>query len=207
MAYVLGFFAADGNLIRNKRGSCYVSLEICDKDIVENIRKVMGSNHKIGMRFDKKSGKPRYRLQIGSKEIFKDLHKLGFTENKTFNMSVPQVPPEFFWDFVRGYFDGDGNIWSGLMHKERLVPTHALLTGFTSSSLVFLESLAQTFKTMGLEGGSLHNYKTYHRLSYSTRDSLKIYNYMYNGEYYKFLHLSRKREVYERFIANSNLRL
>ena len=34
MAYVLGFFAADGNLMRPKLGGYYFSLEIGDKDSV-----------------------------------------------------------------------------------------------------------------------------------------------------------------------------
>lgn len=31
MAYVLGFFAADGTLTVGKRGNCYIELTSCDK--------------------------------------------------------------------------------------------------------------------------------------------------------------------------------
>lgn len=196
MAYVLGFFAADGNLIRNKRGACFFSLEICDREILERIREAMSSGHKISVRNTFFVGeKTRYRLQIGSKEIYADLQALGFTENKTYNMSVPHVPDEYFADFLRGYFDGDGNVWVGKSCKKMLV-------GFTSSSRSFLEGVYSRLNKMGItKGGSFINYGTYYRISYSTQDSLKIYSFMYNGEHYKPLHLSRKKAVFDGFMG------
>ena len=38
MAYVLGFFAADGNLTIGKRGNYYLEFNSTDKDIIEKIR-------------------------------------------------------------------------------------------------------------------------------------------------------------------------
>jgi intein-encoded DNA endonuclease-like protein len=200
MAYVLGFFAADGNLIKNKRGACFFSLEICDKGILDNIKKVMESNHKIGIRVSSKENyKVRYRLQIGSKEIYEDLLSLGFGNGKTYNMSVPLIPDEYFSDFVRGYFDGDGNVWLSKGHKK-------ILIAFTSSSRLFLEGLSVRLKKLGITlGGSLVDYKTYYRISYSIQDSLKIYSFMYNSEHYGLLYLSRKKEVFDRFIVNNRV--
>jgi hypothetical protein len=200
MAYVLGFFAADGNFKKNKRKAHFFSLEICDKDVVEKIKEFMHSDHKIGLRKSKnKNHKDRYRLQIGSKEMYKDLQSLGFSENKTYNMSVPRVPEVYFKDFVRGYFDGDGNVWSGIDHKK-------ILIAFTSSSKCFLEGLGARLKEIGItKGGSLINYDTYYRISYGTKDSLKIYDFMYNREHYGLVHLSRKKEVFDRFIANNRV--
>lgn len=34
MAYVLGFFAADGNMIRTKRGGHFISFHITDKIVL-----------------------------------------------------------------------------------------------------------------------------------------------------------------------------
>lgn len=207
MAYVLGFFAADGNLMKNKRGACFFTLEICDEIILKKIQRVMGSDHKIGVRKSLvQSYKDRYRLQIGSKEIFQDLQRIGFETNKAHNMSVPNVPDEYFGDFLRGYFDGDGNIWLGKVHKERSTVKHGLLTAFTSSSRVFLQNLQKRIKKAGIEGGSLIDYDTYFRISYATKDSLKIYNLMYNGEHQN-LYLTRKKGVYDRFVADKELRL
>jgi len=40
MAYVLGFFTADGSMIRNKRGTCFIELEITDKELLEKIKHI-----------------------------------------------------------------------------------------------------------------------------------------------------------------------
>ena len=45
MAYVLGFIYADGNLIHTKRGTWFWSLQITDKDILEEIKKALDSSH------------------------------------------------------------------------------------------------------------------------------------------------------------------
>ncbi|PIP28260.1 MAG: hypothetical protein COX29_02045 [Candidatus Moranbacteria bacterium CG23_combo_of_CG06-09_8_20_14_all_35_22] len=47
MAYVLGFFAADGCMIKNNRGAYFIEFQITDKDILLKIKKLLGSNHKI----------------------------------------------------------------------------------------------------------------------------------------------------------------
>jgi len=39
MAYVLGFFAADGNMLKNRRGAHFMEFTSTDKDIIVKIRK------------------------------------------------------------------------------------------------------------------------------------------------------------------------
>lgn len=57
MAYVIGFFTADGCMIRNKRGAHFIEFQITDKDILIKIRKVLQSNHKISIRKGKGNDK------------------------------------------------------------------------------------------------------------------------------------------------------
>jgi hypothetical protein len=200
MAYVLGFFAADGNLIKTKRNTHFFSLEICDLDVLQKIKKLMNADHKIGIRPSKGNWNRSYRLQIGSKEIYADLQQLGFSSKKTFNMTVPKVPEQYLGDFVRGYFDGDGNIWKGWIHKDRKMPILSLRVAFTSSSRIFLTGLKKRLKEFYIEGGSFSDHGSYYRVSYSTRNSLKIYNLMYNCQHYN-LYLKRKKDVFDNFIA------
>src|SRR3989338_9076928 len=109
MAYVLGFFAADGYITVNRRGGQFWCIQITDKKLLEQIRKVVQSGHKISTRVRDGNEKMVHRLQIGSIEMCDDLRKLGFFERKTKNLTVPHAPQKYFSDFVRGYFDGDGN--------------------------------------------------------------------------------------------------
>src|SRR5690242_9552827 len=110
MAYVLGFFAADGYITVNKRGGEFWSIDIVDKKLIEQIKEMIEAEHKISVRKRVHGVYTSYRLQIGSVEMCNDLRRLGFSERKTNNLALPHVPEKYFTSFVRGYFDGDGHV-------------------------------------------------------------------------------------------------
>ncbi len=208
MAYVLGFFAADGYITVNKRGGQFWSIQITDKILLEDIKRVIEAEHKIGVRMRSGNESTVYRLQIGSIEMCENLRSLGFYERKTKSLAVPNVPKKYFADFVRGYFDGDGNVWIGKINKERKSPSFTLMTMFTSCSTEFLKVLHKRLNFYGLGGGSLYiSKRNYSRLQFSARDSLKLYDFMYNHESHlkNGLFLSRKKEVFEKFIERRNI--
>ena len=65
MAYVLGFFAADGCLtINRKRGNKYIEFVSTDKDIIEKIRYCLQSGHKIGLKVEKSNCKKVYEQML-----------------------------------------------------------------------------------------------------------------------------------------------
>ena len=201
MAYVLGFFAADGCITVNKRGGYFWCMQIRDKKLLYAIREALKSEHKISERRKGGNARTLYRLQIGSSELCKDLEKLGFRERKTKNMTIPHVPQKYLRDFTRGYFEGDGNIWAGLLHKKRRTPVSVLFTAFTSCSANFLRQLQERLRPVCL-GGCIYKSKgNYARLQYGTLDSLKLYDFMYNhGDYREAgLFLERKRKVFEEY--------
>src|SRR3989344_1453727 len=114
--------------------------------------------------------------------MFSDLCLLGVTPNKSKRMRIPKIPNRFIGDFVRGYFDGDGNVWSGYMNKSRPKPTSALQVAFTSGCVDFLSGLWILLEGNGVKGGSLFKIKNKqcHRLLFSTSDALKLHQIMYN---------------------------
>ena len=112
MAYVLGFFTADGSMIKNKRGAHFIEFQITDRDLLFKIRKTLGSEHKIATRKRNGNWKTIYRLQIGSGEMFNDLLALGMLPRKSKIISLPEIPDKYFFDFLRGCFDGDGCFYS-----------------------------------------------------------------------------------------------
>ena len=65
MAYVLGFFAADGSMIRNKRGAHFIEFTITDRIVLEIIRKAVGSTHKIQKRNRNKGIKNIWKTHFG----------------------------------------------------------------------------------------------------------------------------------------------
>lgn len=202
MAYVLGFFTADGNMIRNKRGAHFISIEITDRDILEEIKKALNSNHKIGIRErEVEDHKEIYRLQIGSKEMFSDLLKLGLTPNKSKTIELPNVPKEYFPHFIRGYFDGDGNVTiCDYIRKDRNNKKYRIISsGFTSGRKHFLRNLHFKLKEFAnITGGTFNFSNRGYRLYFSVKDSLSLYNFMY-GSLENSLFLLRKKSKFEEY--------
>ena len=133
-----------------------------------------------------------------------DLKKLGFSKKKARSLTIPNIIKDYFADFVRGYFDGDGNIWQGEVHKERKTSHLVLQLAFTSCSYKFLKSLQDRFLEIGLKGGCIYNSKKkeFHRLQLSTGDALKLYKFMYNRDVkdFKGLYLKRKKKIFDNYI-------
>lgn len=197
MSYVLGFFAADGNIIKTKRGTHFISFNSSDRDILKRIHDVMESEHKISTRISP-TGQV-HRFQIGSKSMYEDLLGLGFSDRKSNRMIMPKIPERCFPDFVRGYFDGDGNVWVGELNKSRKKPTKAIQASFTSGSRIFLEGLLIRLKVVKVKGGAIYTskVKNFSRLQLSTLDALKLYEIMYNGQ--PKLYLKRKKLRFDMF--------
>lgn len=196
-AYVLGFFAADGNMIKTKRGTHFISFHAADEELLKEIQRCMKSKHKLSLRHGITGN--LFRFQIGSKEMFFDLLKLGFTPYKTRRMKVPQMPRKYQQHFIRGYFDGDGNVWSGYINKKRKNSSQVLQVAFTSCNKDFLKDLWDMLKTCGIEGGCIYSpkNKNFSRLMFSTRDSLKVGEVMYNEA--SKLFLARKKLRFQQF--------
>jgi len=205
MAYVLGFFAADGCMIKNNRGACFIEFHITDKDILEKMRNEKGAENKISIRNRNIRWKTVYRLQIGSKTVFEDLLLLGMTPCKSKTLKFPPVPKKYFQDFVRGYFDGDGNVYANeYQRKGRNKKSITLLAGFTCGCENFLKKLHEKLKAHArISGGTLHSIDGYYRLYYSVSDSCKLYNFMYNTK--SDLFLERKKEIFENYFKKQNI--
>lgn len=199
MAYFLGFFLADGTFDITKRGGYYFGFHICDKSLLLSLRSVLGSRHKISERKVKVGESRRYRLQIGSKMMCEDLLKLGVVPQKTKQLRIPKIPHKFVFDFTRGYFDGDGNIWSGLINKKRKTPTHVLQISFTSGCTQFLIELRNLLNENGIKGGSIYTpkEKQFGRLTFSTSSALLLAKMMYGSN--SKLYLKRKKKKLEDF--------
>ena len=198
MAYILGYFCADGAMTISKRGAKYIDFVSIDLILIKNIRDAFHATHRITVRkIDPTHPHSCYRLQIGSKQIFNDLLKLGITPKKTFRLQLPQIPLKYISDFVRGYFDGDGNVWTGMTHKHRIHPTQALRIVFTSGNQQFLQNLSKLLSNILHISGAISYHSGAYRLSYSTAASLSLHRFMYYNDVR--LYLERKKMIFERF--------
>lgn len=209
MAYVLGYFAADGSMLKNSRGGYYIEFTSIDRILLEHLRRATCSGHRISQRpIRNERSKQQYRIQVGSREWFNDLTRLGFTQNKSHTLQFPKVPQDFIGDFIRGYFDGDGCVYfQKLKFADRKRKRLILQTLFTSGSIRFLTSLHRVLKRHGVRGGSLKKKKRGFELMFSYGDSLALYNFMYHTAQILGLDLPRKRKKLEKAIESLRFRM
>ena len=105
-AYWLGFLYADGynNVIKNE---VELTLQYEDIDTVINFKEYIGDG-KIKKVI--KSGFPQAQYRFVNKTISNNLEKHGCTMNKSFTKEFPQIKTNLIRHFIRGYFDGNGNV-------------------------------------------------------------------------------------------------
>ena len=216
MAYILGYFVADGCMFVNPRGSHYIEFTSTDRESIQKIKTAMHSQHSIGEReYNNPNWKIGYRLQIGSKEMFRDLSNLGFQPNKSKVVRMPTIPKRFLSHFIRGYFDGDGSIFFGAYKRnDRTTETlqFRITTSFASGSKEFLKDLQTLIlKNTNLKGGCLSKKskdKEDFQLAFSTSDSEKMFQFMYNGatkDYFLERKFNKFQEAFQKKRAWSSL--
>ena len=188
MAYVLGLIITDGCI--SKTGT--VSLDINDKQLLEQVKKAMGSEHKIE---PSKHQKGLYYFHFTREKLTEDLHRFNILPRKSLTVKFPDVPKDFLADFIRGVFDGDGSVF---FDKRR--PNFPLRSKFVSGSKNFIQSLENSLCILGMPKRTIYRQKTKNGWSYmfiyDHKDSVKLFNILYknvqNG-----LFLERK---YKRFL-------
>ena len=184
MAYVLGYFSADGGMFINSGGSKYIQFVSTDYSLLEKVKKAMHSKHKIYLKAKGyKKRKDVYLLEIGSKEIYKDLLKLGFIPKKERRLKLPQIPEQYLNHFIRGYFDGDGCISYGFYkRKNRNTKSFTINARFISASRLFLEDISKKLNIYaGIGFGCISKHTGSYNLSYSKNDTIRLFYYMYKN--------------------------
>lgn len=116
-AYILGFIAADGSLVKSSTGDTYyltITIRYEDKQVLEFIQEELKSRYKLleirKLSYNKEVH--HIRLQFSNKFITNDLLKYGILPNKSLTMTniINNIPIEYRDAFIIGYFDGDGSI-------------------------------------------------------------------------------------------------
>lgn len=199
MAYILGFWFADGYMTSDK--SYRIAFFSKDKAILENIAKALAYSAPI-KRFNR-NGKPDsiYTLTFRSKNLFYNIRSLGGTNRKSLVMRFPEVPKSFLVDFIRGYFDGDGSvhITKYLRTKDQRKQVE-LRSSFVSGSQGFLLELRDILtELIQLTHKKVFGSSTEWRLEYGMKDTLRFLKFIYYPNC--TLYLDRKLEIYQKYMA------
>jgi len=109
MAYILGFWAADGN-VHSTENRLDLELQEEDAEILEKIRVELNSERPIKY-YSCINGNHKSKLYFWSSKIKKKMAEYGIVPNKTYSedFHAPyKLNKEYWIDYIRGFFDGDG---------------------------------------------------------------------------------------------------
>lgn len=201
MSYVLGFIVADGCItVSKERPNRPFSLNITsvDKKHLYKIRKLLGSSHKISKKSGGSSG-VGYQLQIRNSIITKDLINLGVFPRKTYNLKPIKVPQKYFNSFVRGFFDGDGTVYTYKVNN-----TPQVKVDFISTSYSFISDLnSRICDNLRIPLKNIHKQIPKNRkklLKYSIcfyiDDCERLYKFMYKSA---SVFLDRKHRIFKKW--------
>lgn len=191
MHYILGYWLADG-CIMNKTGGYYFSIVSKDKSHLEIIAKIMSIKNKIY-----NNSNETYELRIGNKILVKSLISIGGQYRKTKTISFYDIiyNKVYFYDLLRGYFDGDGSIIKSNFIKKNGKQSISGIK-FTGAKKI-IESLRDILK-FGIIYKD-NRFDAYYLSIYGEKGR-SILSKMYNNSK---IHLERKYKQYQLLINKS----
>lgn len=193
LAYAVGLLTADGCLVD---GRSLIDLTSKDLEQVKNYRKCLGI---LGVKIGKKSnggGIKAYRVQFKNVLFYAWLESIGLTKNKSKTLGQLRIPEKFFFDFLRGLFDGDGSTYS--YFDKRWRSSFVYYLNFTSASPKFLLWLqSEITRHAGVSGHVTKSAKV-EQLRFAKSDALKIIKKMYYSD--TVVHLERKKKKIDKTI-------
>jgi len=188
LAYALGLIAADGCLSSNSTTISFVSKDL---ELINNYQRCLGLNKKY-YRSGRggETAKNYYTLQFRSRQFYDYLNSVGITSNKSKTIKGVSVPDDYFADFFRGLFDGDGTFWTEW--DTRWPNSFVFHLEIASASHKFLEWLLNGLNRLYGVKGFIKRGDGVYIIRYAKGDTRKLFDQMYLQD--NLLYLTRKYE-------------
>jgi len=174
-AYAIGLIVTDGCLSKSGR---HVEFTSKDLDQVENFLLALSIRSRITQKTRaKEKEKTYFRVQVGDVCFYRFLESIGLMQKKTLLMGEIAIPKEFFADFLRGHFDGDGYFYSYM--DPRWKSSHMYYLVFTSASPDHLRWLNQCILDYYGVQGTISSSRRCGLLKYSKKKAEKLIPILY----------------------------
>lgn len=188
LAYVVGLIVTDGNLSKDGR-----HLDITSKDLeqITTFESILKTKNKIGIKSSPSHrGRKYYRIQFSNVELYRFLVKIGLEPNKSKTIGKLSIPDEYFRDFLRGCFDGDGFTYS--YWDKRWKSSFLFYTGFVSASFKYLDWMNESiYRLCDIKGNIKSSGKSAYQLMFAKKSSIMLMKNIYYCD--KIPCLSRKK--------------
>jgi hypothetical protein len=191
-AYWLGFIFADGYI---RKYQLSIGLSSKDREHLYQFKIDINSDCDIKDKVVKKKYKGVVKeyssciLDLYSMVIYNDLIKYGLHTKKSLTLLPPKnIPNQYYSDFIRGYFDGDGCITNyklnGRIHKKiKILGTYK-----------FLEWINDILSENGVSKRKIDKQTNkIFRLQYNTKDIKTIFEFFYKNS---SICLERKKQKF-----------
>ena len=198
MAYILGLLASDGNVAK-KENQINICLNEEDYEILEKIRKEIKSTRPIKV-YSRNNGATQSKLVVFSSTMKKDLSHYSIVPNKTFILQPPELlKKEYYIDYIRGYFDGDGSVYI----NSNGIP--GVNIGGASKEMIewIRKVLAEQYGIICKKIDSsqkLSEKRNYNRIFYYGENIVKLYKIFYKND---SLYMKRKKDIFKTILMNN----
>jgi hypothetical protein len=181
-AYAIGLLVTDGCVYSDGRHISFVS---SDLEQVHNFMRCLQIENKIGKNFAGYIAKGRknktftHRVQFGDVQFVRFLLDIGIMPAKSKIIKKVCIPSKYFFDYLRGCFDGDGSIYS--YWDPRWKSSFMFYVSFVSASKIHIDWLrTQIFRRTKAKGDITVDSKgSTHQLRYAKKESLSILKRMF----------------------------
>lgn len=190
LAYVVGLITTDGSLSRDGR---HINLTSKDIQLLEVFKRCLGLKNKIGLKASGFSDKKYPVVQFGDVTFYRWLLKIGLTPNKTKTIGKIRVPNKYFFDFLRGHFDGDGSCYS--YWDNRWESSFMFYLKFYTASKKHILWLRNKIKELAKTKGSLSQSREtpIYQLKYAKKESRILISKIYYKNNLPCLERKRKK--------------
>lgn len=186
-AYVIGLIVSDGCLSKDGR---HIVMTSKDREQLHAFNACLDIDTKICKKYSG-SGNLSYYVQFSDVLFYRFLLKIGVTPAKSKTISDVKIPRRYFFDFLRGYFDGDGCSFS--YYDKVFTESYRFYISFASGSRKYIDWLRNKLNIYADIKGSVSRKRgsSNVQLRYSKKEAGIIARKMY---YHKALVcLERKR--------------
>ena len=183
LAYAVGLIVTDGCLSVDGR---HIEFSSKDRDLVYTFRKCLKLENTVGKKTSGYTGRnDYYRIQFGDVHFYEWLQRIGLSPRKSKTIAKLKIPRRYFFDFLRGSFDGDGTIYS--YWDPRWHSSYMFYITFTSASLQHLQWLKESIENiLGVTGTIKVGARAY-QLAYAKTSSRALLKKMFHRENIPYL--------------------
>jgi len=199
--YFIGLICADGYISQDSNGIS-IALKESDHDYLDILRKNITSRE---MKYD--CNRKCHTLYFSSRKVKDEMMRYINTCLKTKNLNFPpNIPDKYIKDFIRGYFDGDGNLSIKMSYRivKGIDKSYPGLRLRLLGTYPFLLGVSQTFHYKNLVNfdriPSKKGSENVYYIEYAFSSADRICTWLYKDANF---YLPRKKRVFE-FISKTD---